>query len=215
MKTFIALLPVLFLTQAFAAGSSSLPGPAPGAAEPVHRYLIERTFPAGALAGLDAATKQKVNANNASVGVRWVQSYANADKTKTFCVYEGPSEASVRKAATLNALPVDSVTEVPVDLDPGHPAHQAASAKKNHRYLIERTFAPGALDGLDAAGKAKVNATNAKYGVNWVTSYANADKTKTFCVYDGRSEAAVRKAASANGIPVDKVTDVPVTLLPN
>jgi Nickel responsive protein SCO4226-like len=85
----------------------------------VHRYLIERTFPRGALDGLDAATKAKVNANNATLGVRWVQSYANADKTKTYCVYEGPSEAAVRKAAALNALPVDSVTEIPVDLTSG------------------------------------------------------------------------------------------------
>jgi hypothetical protein len=75
----------------------------------VHRYVIERTFPAGALEGLDAATKEKVNSNNASVGVRWVQSYANAAKTKTYCIYEGPSEAAVRKAAELNKLPVDSV----------------------------------------------------------------------------------------------------------
>ena len=36
----------------------------------------------------------------------------NADKTKTFCVYEGPSEAAVRQAAELNGLPVDSVMEV-------------------------------------------------------------------------------------------------------
>jgi Protein of unknown function (DUF4242) len=84
----------------------------------VHRYLVERTFPAGALDGLDAATKEKVNANNASVGVRWVESYATADKTKTFCVYEGPSEAAIRKAAALNALPVDGITEVPVTLTP-------------------------------------------------------------------------------------------------
>jgi Protein of unknown function (DUF4242) len=50
--------------------------------------------------------------------VRWVKSYANADETKTFCIYEGPSEAAVRKAAQLNELPVDSVTEVPVTLLP-------------------------------------------------------------------------------------------------
>jgi len=53
-----------------------------------------------------------------SVGVRWVESYANADETKTFCVYEGPNEAAVRKAAELNKLPVDSITEVPVTLSP-------------------------------------------------------------------------------------------------
>lgn len=98
-------------------------------------------------------------------------------------------------------------------------APQSTSAPKPHdtahRYLIERTFPPGALDGLDAAGKAKINSTNAKFGVRWVTSYANATKTKTYCIYEAPSEAAVRKAAGANGIPVDTVTEVPVTLSPN
>jgi Nickel responsive protein SCO4226-like len=117
MKTLITLLSVLLLGPALAADPPAQPAASP-AKSSVHRYLVERTFPPGALKGLDAATKKKVNANNASVGVRWVQSYANADKTKTFCVYEGPSEAAIRKAAALNALPVDSVTEVPVTLTP-------------------------------------------------------------------------------------------------
>jgi hypothetical protein len=122
MKALIALVPVLFLGQTFAGDMPSSPAEASAMEQKsstgVHRYLIERTFPKGALDGLNTATKEKVNANNASVGVRWVQSYANADKTKTFCVYEGPNEAAVRKAATLNKLPVDSVTEVPVTLSP-------------------------------------------------------------------------------------------------
>lgn len=111
MKALIAVLAFLFLSPAFANDTAA-------PADTVHRYLIERSFPAGALDGLDAATKEKVNSNNASVGVRWLHSYANADKTKTFCVYEGPSEVAVRQAAALNGLPVDSVMEVPVDLTP-------------------------------------------------------------------------------------------------
>jgi hypothetical protein len=117
MKTLVALLSVILFAPAFAADVPAQPAAAP-AKSSVHRYLVERTFPAGALEGLDAATKKKVNANNATVGVRWVESYANASKTKTFCVYEGPSEAAIRKAAALNALPVDSITEVPVTLSP-------------------------------------------------------------------------------------------------
>ncbi len=111
MKITVALLAALLLSPAMADDTTA-------ADVTVHRYLIERSFPAGDLDGLDAATKEKVNANNASLGVRWLHSYANADKTKTFCVYEGPSEAAVREAAMLNALPVDSVMEIPVDLSP-------------------------------------------------------------------------------------------------
>jgi hypothetical protein len=83
-----------------------------------------------------------------------------------------------------------------------------------HRYVVERTFTPGALDGLDAAVKAKVNANNSKFGVHWLMSYANASKTKTYCIYEGPSETAVRQAAKANALPVDGITEVPVTLLP-
>ena len=82
------------------------------------RFMIERTFPAGALDGVTPAVKQQVNDKNSVLGVTWVHSYANADKTKTFCVYTGPDEAAVREAATRNNLPVDSVTEIPSTLYP-------------------------------------------------------------------------------------------------
>ncbi|SDQ83867.1 Protein of unknown function [Pseudoxanthomonas sp. CF385] len=82
----------------------------------------------------------------------------------------------------------------------------------NHRYVIQRSFPKGALDGLDAATKAKVNQTNARFGVKWLMSFANGDKTKTFCVYEGPTEAAIREAAKANHLPVDSITEVPVTL---
>lgn len=112
MKSLIALAPVLLAARALA-GDAAIPEDGV-----THRYLIERTFPAGALDGLDEATKAKVNANNASVGVNWIKSFANSDRTKTYCVYEGPSEDAIRTAAALNGLPIDSITEVPVDLTP-------------------------------------------------------------------------------------------------
>jgi hypothetical protein len=116
MKTLTAVLGPLLLGATLVAGAQSPPVPAAGSS--VHRYLVERSFPAGALDGLDAALKAKVNANNAKFGVHWLMSYANAAKTKTYCIYEGPSEAAIRSAATANALPVDSITEVPVTLLP-------------------------------------------------------------------------------------------------
>ncbi|MGH8254189.1 MAG: DUF4242 domain-containing protein [Steroidobacteraceae bacterium] len=113
----IALLPVLFFAPAFA-GDSGAAADATHAMASSHRYLIERTFPAGALDGLDSAGKAKINATNAKYGVQWVMSYANAAKTKTYCIYKAPSEAAVRDAAKANAIPVDTVTEVPVTLMP-------------------------------------------------------------------------------------------------
>jgi len=82
------------------------------------RYLIVRTFPSGALDGVDAAAKQKVNDNNATLRVNWEKSYVDANKTKTYCVYNAPDEAAVRDAARLNGLPVDSIIEIPETLNP-------------------------------------------------------------------------------------------------
>jgi hypothetical protein len=84
---------------------------------PTHRYVVQRTFPKGALDGLDAAQKKEVNRNNALFGVRWVMSYATPDKTKTYCIYVAPNERAIRSAAKANHLPVDSITEVPITLE--------------------------------------------------------------------------------------------------
>jgi hypothetical protein len=84
------------------------------------RYIVERTFPDGLAIPVDsqgANTCLMVVGNNAKEGVTWVHSYVTGDKTKTFCVYDGPSPEAVRSAAQRNSLPVDSITEVRV-LDP-------------------------------------------------------------------------------------------------
>jgi hypothetical protein len=44
-------------------------------------------------------------------GVTWVHSYVNPDRTKTFCIYDGPSPEAIRTVAERNKLPVDRITE--------------------------------------------------------------------------------------------------------
>jgi hypothetical protein len=202
MKLFIASLAVLAIGQTFVVSTTAGAAATPlnGAA---HRYIVESDAPPG--------TKGKAKANDESVGVRWLRSYSSADKTKTYSLYEAPSEAAVRKAATLNKLAVSNVNEAPVDLDSESDARSGSLPAGMHRYMIERTFPAGALAGLDSATKAKVNATNSKFAAQWVTSYANSDETKTYCIYNAADEAAVRAAAKANGLPVDKITEVPIT----
>ncbi len=58
-----------------------------------------------------------VVSNNAEDNVTWIHSYVTKDKKKTFCIYDAPSEAAIRKSAKANGLPVDNITEVSV-LDP-------------------------------------------------------------------------------------------------
>ena len=81
------------------------------------------------------------------------------------------------------------------------------------RYIVERTF-PDGLEIPVADGGAEVCqavvARNAEEGVTWVHSYVSDDRQTTFCVYDGPSPEAIRKAAAANELPVDRITEVRV-----
>jgi hypothetical protein len=84
------------------------------------RYLIERNFEEGlslpgAPHGGDAC--RVIAERNAHAEVTWLHSYVSADHRTTFCIYDGPTPEAVRRAAALNHLPVDSITEISV-LDP-------------------------------------------------------------------------------------------------
>ena len=84
------------------------------------RYLVERTFPSGLHIPTNdtgAAACSRVNSKNAANGVTWVHSYVSRDKSKTYCIYDGPNETAIRASAEANGLPVDSIVEVSV-LDP-------------------------------------------------------------------------------------------------
>jgi hypothetical protein len=81
------------------------------------------------------------------------------------------------------------------------------------RYLIERTFPDGLAVSADARGAqlcSSVVEGNAKEGVTWLHSYVTPDRRKTFCVYDGPSPEAIRIVAKANGLPVDRISEVRV-----
>jgi hypothetical protein len=182
------------------ASSSFAASPAPVQ----HRYLVERTFPAGALDGVDAAVKQKVNANNRTLDVTWEKSYVNAAKTKTYCVYDAPDEQAVRDAAKLNGLPVDVVTEIPNDIkaEPRGAVQQIAAG--NQRYLVKRS------------GDARVTGVgDGKFGVTLLTSYGSADKHSSYWVYEAPNFAAVESAAKASGAPFESIAEIPVTLYPH
>jgi hypothetical protein len=84
------------------------------------RYLIEQTFPNRLEIPMSREGVQaclNVAGNNSEENVTWIHSFVTRDKSKTFCIYDGPSPEAIRKVAGKNGLPVDSITEVRV-LDP-------------------------------------------------------------------------------------------------
>ena len=81
------------------------------------------------------------------------------------------------------------------------------------RYMVERTFPeklniPVNDEGAQVCHTVVEN--NAEDGVTWIHSYVSEDKSKTFCVYDAPAPEAVRRVASRNKLPVDRITEVRV-----
>lgn len=84
------------------------------------RYVVEREFSEGlhiAIDELGARSCLAVVESNLADDVTWLHSYVSVDKTRTFCVYEGPSPEAIRRAARRCQMPVARITEVRV-LDP-------------------------------------------------------------------------------------------------
>ena len=84
------------------------------------RYMVERTFPDGladpgrrpgrqGLPGRGRAQRRRRRHLDPLLRQR--------DRSKTFCVYDGPNPEAIRRAAERNGLPVDRISEVRV-LDP-------------------------------------------------------------------------------------------------
>jgi hypothetical protein len=81
------------------------------------------------------------------------------------------------------------------------------------RYLIEREFPDGLKIPTDEGGASvcrQVIDNNAEDGVTWVHSYVTPDCRHTFCIYDGPSPEAVRRAAARNKLPISRITEVRV-----
>ena len=81
------------------------------------------------------------------------------------------------------------------------------------KFVVERTF-PGGFDILTSTdGRAVCRAVvnnDAEERVTWVTSYVTNDRAKAFDVYDAPSPDAIQRAATANGLPIDRISEVRV-----
>ncbi len=81
------------------------------------------------------------------------------------------------------------------------------------RYIVERSFPEGfelpfGQAGIDVCRG--VVGINEDLGVTWIHSYVRDDRRSTWCVYEAPNPEAIRRAASRNGLPVDRITRVTV-----
>jgi hypothetical protein len=81
------------------------------------RYVVERQFPGGVgfEPGLRAvAAREDELERDRELGVTWLHSYVSEDRSRTFCIYDGPSPEAIRRTAARNRLPIERITQVRV-----------------------------------------------------------------------------------------------------
>jgi hypothetical protein len=81
------------------------------------------------------------------------------------------------------------------------------------RYIVERTFPQYLEIAMNEQGAQVCLAIieqNTIDGVTWLQSYVTPDHKKSFCLYDGPDPEAIRRAASRNNLPLDRISEVSV-----
>jgi hypothetical protein len=81
------------------------------------------------------------------------------------------------------------------------------------RYVVERSFPNGfgfapTVEGAERCRE--VVERNTDEAVTWIHTYVSDDDKTAFCVYDAPSPEAIRRAATKNELPVDRITQVRV-----
>ena len=211
MRFLVSLLTLMFVAPAFAGDGPDDDGHGGNGGLAHKSFVVERTFPPGALAALDTpVAKRSIVLKNQISGVTWLYSYVNADRTRTFDLYQGPNTVAVIKASQLNRLPIDRVLETPVRLEPRVPPQPG----ENRRFMVSQTIAPGEAPAFEADAMAQAEQINSLFGVFWKSSFVNVEGTSSYSLYDAPTANELRDALIANGFPVGTITETSGTILP-
>jgi hypothetical protein len=82
------------------------------------RYIIERTVGQLTREELDAAGRRSNAAIAGMPGVVWIRSYVSDVDGKIYCEYDAPDQEAIREHARRAGLPVDSISEVALEISP-------------------------------------------------------------------------------------------------
>jgi len=82
------------------------------------RYIIQRSVPGLTRQGLDAAGRLSNEVLSGMPEVQWIRSYVSDADGKIYCEYDAPNTEAVYEHARRAGLPVDSISEVSLEISP-------------------------------------------------------------------------------------------------
>ena len=82
------------------------------------RFIIERTIPGLSREQLNAAGRRSNVVLSGMPEIRWIRSYVSDVDGKIYCEYDAPSAEAIREHARRAGLPVDSISEIALEINP-------------------------------------------------------------------------------------------------
>jgi hypothetical protein len=83
------------------------------------RFIIERSVPGLTRDQLNEAGRRSAAVLADMPDVRWIRSYVSDVDGKIYCEYDAPSAEAIREHARRAGLPVDRISEVALEINPG------------------------------------------------------------------------------------------------
>jgi len=83
------------------------------------RFIIERSVPGLTRDQLNEAGRRSSAVLADMPDVRWIRSYVSDVDGKIYCEYDAPSAEAIREHARRAGLPVDRISEVALEINPG------------------------------------------------------------------------------------------------
>ena len=83
------------------------------------RFIIERSVPGLTRDQLNEAGRRSVAVLADMPDVRWIRSYVSDVDGKIYCEYDAPSAEAIREHARRAGLPVDRISEIALEINPG------------------------------------------------------------------------------------------------
>jgi hypothetical protein len=82
------------------------------------RYIIERSVGTLTEDELEAAARRSKEVADGMPGVVWIRSFVSDAAGKIYCEYDAPDKEAVREHARRAGLPVDTISEVSLEISP-------------------------------------------------------------------------------------------------
>ncbi|HXG72969.1 MAG TPA: DUF4242 domain-containing protein [Gemmatimonadaceae bacterium] len=82
------------------------------------RYIIQRSVPGLTREALNTAGRRSNEVLSGMPEVVWIRSYVSDADGKIYCEYDAPNTEAVYEHARRAGLPVDSISEVSLEISP-------------------------------------------------------------------------------------------------